>query len=366
MRLGAVTSAGAIEIGDNARIYQGVTLGAFSPYYLLQGNYEIFYYDLSKGTRMGLIPPFSVIDVFLKISAIDLFIAGLSASVAAHSARLVAPRIAWRTLLAALILGLFIAISSMLLYSISTAYQALAAKGMVFYVGSRYAYIGWIIVIAAFFIALAKAIPLGRAPLLIAFVPYLAVAGFVFIGSATSSFLNERVAQTMRINASKWQAVGAALECRPLAQAMKGKPVLAPILWNQVWYAHIRPDDYWRRYATRHFAQPIAFRRTVSPDSGNNPAYFDYRMDQHGRVFAVTLATDYRDGIASNLLVLTPRDALVRLTFQGASGVHEKHLSWGPGIIACGEYVLSSVTNENMRLNTLYFEKSEFLSLPGN
>lgn len=362
----AGTSMGALAPLKIASTLYQLTIGAFSPYYLLNGQYEIFYFDLANATRFSLIPPFTILDIFVKTSAVDWLVALSSALIAVAGFHRLSTRIAWRSIFIVATLGVFIAISTMLLYAVSAGYQSLAASGTIFYVGSRYAYIGWVMALVALALLAAKAMPIGRVPLPMALLPHTGLAMLVLVGSVASSFLNERVADTMRINTSKWRAVAAALQCGPVVEALKNRLVVAPMLWNHAWYAHVRPDDYWRRYTSRYYDTPVAFRRDDDSAGSMNAAYFTYRMDQQGKVIAVMVASDPREGIATRLLTLTPRDAMIRFSFEGPAGRGEKHLCWGPGRVACGEFVLTSITNEPTRLDSVFFEKSRYTTIPCN
>jgi len=346
-----------------ATIYQ-FSIGAFSPYYFLKGYYEIFYFDLEQGSRISLIPPFSMLDILNGASPLDLFAALFSALIALVCMHNLKRAMSPRAVATALATGIFIGIASLLLYSITSKYQSWAAGIHVAYLGSRYAYIGWIIALISLALIPLTITRQGRIPLFFMYASYTAMGALIFFGSLTSSFFNDQVARSMRINTSKWNAVASAMQCRTFADTMKGKTILAPILWNRVWYAEVGGPDYWERYTGRFFGNPISFRRKLEYSTEPSAYYFTYRFDQFGRVLAIMLATDYSGGTASNFLVLTPRNTAIRLSFEDRTGSRQRHLSWGPGLIACGDYVLTTVAATSAKTDSFYFEPSQTLSFP--
>jgi hypothetical protein len=251
--------------------------------------------------------------------------------------------------------GAFIAIGSVLPYAVTPKYQAWAAGEHVVYLGSRYSYLGLIVIlvgsVALVFRFLEKGSPSALKVSAYATLGLATVVGFV----ATSSF-NERVSRTMKINAAKWQALNVAVRCEPVLRAMAGRTITAPELWNRVWYSGIRSEDYWTRYAEHVLGVPVTFRRDGQPASPDEGAYFGYRTDRAGKILAIFLATDYREGAASRFMLLTPRGVDVSLTH--GTGMHHEHLylsEGGAGASSCGDYVLSSLAVRPVQVGSLNF-----------
>ena len=352
----AGTSLAELNLSRTATTVFQFSLGSLSLFHVLRGTYEIFFFDSISGAKVNLIPAFSLVDLVRESTALDWSVALLGALTATVCVRLMATStLSSKALLATIAMGAFIAIGSVLPYAVTPKYQAWAAGEHVVYLGSRYSYLGLIVVlvgsVALVFRFLEKRSPLALKGSAYAVLGLATVVGFV----ATSSF-NERVSRTMKINAAKWQALNVAVRCEPVLNAMAGRTITAPELWNRVWYSGIRSGDYWTRYAKHILGVPMAFRRDgqhASPDDG---VYLGYRADRLGRILAIFLATDYREGTASRFMLLTPRGVDVSLT-HGTGRDHEHlDLSEGrPGASSCGEYVLSYLEVRPVQVGSLNF-----------
>jgi hypothetical protein len=228
-----------------------------------------------------------------------------------------------------------VALLSVALYGFTDKYGAWVAAGDPAYLGSRYAYIAGTVALCALATLIYRSF--DRPP--IARVFLVSLFALTFVGSLSASYLNHRVASTMRLNYAKWQAFRTAVGCDALYSMLADREVAGPRLWSHVWHAHPRRDDYWLQYALRSFGKSV----NVVRQDRQTDAAFDYRSSPEGQLRAVLAGvTDHR-GELTQLRILAVADrTLPQLLeeFDVGSGMSQTQ---GTARSECGSFVLHAL-----------------------
>jgi len=325
------------------------SIGGFIFHYIGHGSYPIFYRDSFDFSKISLIPPFSMVDVFQNTTLVDYTMALTSGVIAAIAARKCSASFSPKGLILTVLAGSLVSVSALVLYSLTDQFPYLVEIGHVAYQPTRYAYFGWCIVLSAAAVAAIRAIGANRTPQFIA-LAFLAIG--TALGSLSASYFNERVAATMRVQTAKWDAVDMAMQCAPFLETADGDDVYAPRLNSVVWWAYIRDkDQYWNTYISNKFHEKQRIFMTVAATPGERVHFLDYRISMSGRVLGVFLAEVAADGKTNVLHVLSKRTDALLILFQEAERQKIAIASWGMHSKSCGEYMVNRIIGNAIDVN---------------
>jgi hypothetical protein len=356
---------GAIVISNILYVLYQYSVGSFSLYYVLHGNYPVLYTDSVYHSKTALIPTLSLPDAFLTGTGYDWAAASISAvllSVSLWNLRLTT-RLAKRTV-ALLFIGLWIAFASLILYGISEKYsiEIHYDSGFEFaYMCSRYAYLGWILAASALLVA-ACTISGRRQTRYGIFVALGCGLGILSLSLITSYF-NRFVSASMRVQTAKWRVVDAALSCKPLWTEVEDHLIFAPRLNSYVWWAYIQPlsrqldfqrSDYWNQYAfSRGLADGPRFSAAKSTAYDDSYSMMDYRLGVDGSILGIFSVLQKPEGKTNEIRILSPRDKSVQVLLNDDQGPRADLISWNAKSESCGAYMLNRLSGNGIVISSI-------------
>lgn len=335
--------ARVFDPGAIAHVVWTFSKGAF-PFEHVASPYEIFYRDVA-GEKLRVIAPYSMADILGSASPLGWLMAVCTASGFAALAVRASGATRPGRLATVAALGVVSAVLSVVLYGLTAKYVTWVAQGHVAYLGSRYAYIGWIIALCALAV-LASGVARTTLSRVLVLGP---LAGVIMAGSLVADYLNPRVTATMKIHNAKWQAVRAVSSCPPLYAALREGVVEAPSLWDSVWYAAPRRDDYWQRYTARVLGQPLA---VVRKDPAA-PWVLGYEAALQGDLVGAFAGRRTAAGAVQEVRVLTPRDNAAQAMFIDAGRDRVGLLTWRTGSVGCGSYMVNVIMGTDIDLDSI-------------
>lgn len=350
---------GEITIANILSVFYQYSIGGFSLYYILRGKYPILYNDSVDHSQTPLIPTLSLPDAVLAATGLDWLAAILSGVVLGVSLWQLRNTRLTRRAGIILVVGVWIAFASLFLYGISEKYavqvQNVWSPYFFAYIGTRYAYFGWILVFASLLAASYIYISQQRQRWGLA----VLLAGCLGILSLSlvSSYFNRFVTTSMRIQTAKWQVIDLALSCQPL-WAETNTPIYAPRLNSFVWWSFIRPNPskqpeiqraaYWNQYAlSRGLAE------TPRIAAAQTSLWLDYRLGVDGSIIGIVTAHLDAQGKTSEIRVLSPRNQATQMWLNDLQGQRLEALSWNATADSCGNYKVNRLSGKEMVFSSI-------------
>ena len=344
---------GNSSLQDILSVLWQYSIGGFIFYYAFKGSYPIYYNEPFEGTKISLIPQFSFFDVIQHATLVDVciaFVCGLIAVIAvikcAKEITITKAALAFTSAVATAI-----ALLSLVLYGITDKYVNWVENGDIAYLGTRYAYIAWVVAISTMVILVLRTVEKWKVA---RFVFVLFVFTAITTGSLASSFFNDRVASTMRIQNGKWKVVNTALSCPEFLQKEINERYFAPKLDSYVWWAKVRGSDaYWNQYAKLRYKvdTPIFVGKDKATREG--VSFLDFRLGNNGELLGVFSATDEGNEQTKQLTMLTQRTIATELLFYDDGRQRSEIIAWGMDSHSCGDYMVNHVKGESIDLNSI-------------
>jgi putative flippase GtrA len=357
-RVGVILLANILSV-----LYQ-YSIGGFSLYYVLRGKYPVLYNDSADHSQFPLIPTLSLPDAFLTGIWFDWVAALISAvllSVSLWNLRLT--RLTTRTSVI-LLTGAWVAFASLFLYGISEKYSAkiydVWSAYYFAYVGTRYAYFGWILAVSGLLVAIC-AISVRRHTRF-RIIVVLACGLGIFSLSMISSYFNRFVSASMRVQTAKWRVVDIALSCEPLWTGIDDRPIFAPRLNSFVWWAFIRPpgepetqrSEYWNQYSfSRGLSNGPRFAATKSATDEDGYSMMDYRLGVDGSILGIFSALQNSQGKTNDIRILSLRDKSIQVLLNDDRGRRVNVVSWNAKSDSCGAYMVNRLSGNGIVISSI-------------
>jgi len=151
----------------------------------------------------------------------------------------------------------------------------------------------------------------------------LAAIVLLAVGGLYSSYANAVVATNMQANSDRWRAFDLIMQVPEMRQAIRGRTVVAPKLWDSYWQVSPRPT-YWKEYATLKYGENIEFQGRPNNSGLETAVFFDFSENPKcGAIFSLLAKFDptIPDYSATKLHVATTRPSSNSfLTYRSVSG----------------------------------------------
>jgi len=354
----------SIQVADIFSVFYQYSIGGFSLYYVMRGEYPIFYNDSVNNSKTSLIPKLSLPDAFLTGTWFDWVAALISAVLVCVSLWNFRPTNFLRRANIIVLIGVWIAFASLFLYGISEKYSTkvhdIWSAFQPAYLCTRYAYLGWILAISAL-VVLVCVNSRRNQRLEIAM---LLICGFgVFSTSLVTSYFNRFVANSMLVHTAKWRVVDTALSCKSVWTGANDSQIFAPRLNSYVWWAFIRPfpakldlqqTEYWNQYKlSRGFYDVPNFAQAQNAFDKDTQLVMDYRIALDGTVLGIYTALQDSEGKSNEIRVLSRRDKSVQVLLNDDAGRQVNVVTWNAESDSCGNYMVNRLKGRGIVVSSI-------------
>ena len=230
-------------------------------------------------------------------------------------------RLRWGILAGASAIGFLIMFFPNMLIALTDKYQsAYLEAGHRYYAYTTLSHFGFALLAASSLIAAVQALEGHR---LTQNAVRLAAIVLLAVGGLYSSYANAVVATNMQANSDRWRAFDLIMQTPKMRQAVRGRTVVAPKLWNSYWQVNSRPT-YWKEYANLKYGENIEFQGRLNNSGLETAVFFDFFGDPKcGGIFSLLAEFDPKapDYTATRLHIATTRPTSNSfLTYRSVGG----------------------------------------------